>query len=68
MKHELRIVAALRREFSDWRLWMARAIVVAVAAAAGLVVVGFTWLTEVALERFFALRAAPPRRRVSERA
>lgn len=58
MKHDLRIAAALRREFSDWRLWLARAIVVAVAAAAGLTVVGFTWLTERALEHFFALRAA----------
>lgn len=58
MKHDLRIAAALRREFSDWRLWLARAIVIAVAAAAGLTVVGFTWLTERALEHFFALRAA----------
>jgi H+/Cl- antiporter ClcA len=55
MKHDLRLVAAFRREFSDWRLWLTRAIVIAVAAAAGLTVVGFTWLTERAFERFFAI-------------
>lgn len=58
MKHDLRITAAFRREFSDWRLWLARAIVIAVAAAAGLTVVGFTWLTERALETFFAIRTS----------
>ncbi|MBX3607609.1 MAG: chloride channel protein [Piscinibacter sp.] len=58
MKHDLHVAAALRREFSDWRLWLARGIVIAVAALAGLTVVGFTWLTERALEHFFALRAA----------
>jgi H+/Cl- antiporter ClcA len=56
LKHDLRIAAAFRREFSDWRLWLARVIVIAVAATAGLTVVGFTWLTERALESFFALR------------
>jgi len=56
LKHDLRIAAAFRREFSDWRLWLARVIVIAVAATAGLTVVGFTWLTERALEFFFALR------------
>lgn len=56
MKHDLRTAAAFRREFSDWRMWLARAVVIAVAAAAGLTVVGFTWLTERALETFFALR------------
>jgi H+/Cl- antiporter ClcA len=56
LKHDLRLAAALRREYSDWRLWLARTIVIAVAAAAGLTVVAFTWLTERALEGFFALR------------
>ncbi len=56
MKHDLHTVAAFRREFSDWRMWLARAIVIAVAAGAGLTVVGFTWLTERALEAFFAVR------------
>lgn len=54
----MRVTDALRREFSDWRLWLARAIVIAAAAAAGLTVVGFTWLTERAIEHFFMLRAA----------
>jgi H+/Cl- antiporter ClcA len=57
VKTEHRIAAAARREFSDWRLWLARAVVIAVAAASGLTVVGFTWLTERALEQFFAVRA-----------
>ncbi len=58
MNHELRILAAIRRELSDWRLWLARALVIASAAAAGLVVVAFTWLTERALQGFAGLQAA----------
>lgn len=58
MKQEQRIAAAFRREFSDWRLWLARAIVIAVAAVAGLTVVCFTWLTEHALETFFSIRSS----------
>jgi H+/Cl- antiporter ClcA len=46
----------LRRELGDWRLWTVRAIVVLLAAAAGLTVVGFTWLAEAAYGRFAALR------------
>ena len=57
MKPELRVAAAFRREFSDWRRWLARTIVIAAAVAAGLTVVGFTWLTERAFEAFSALRA-----------
>lgn len=57
VKHDRRIAVAFRREFSDWRQWLARGIVIAAAAAAGLTVVGFTWLTERALEQFFAIRA-----------
>ena len=52
-----RTTVAFRREFSDWRLWLARAVVIAVAAGAGLTVVGFTWLTERALSAFFVIRA-----------
>lgn len=55
MKRDLRIAAAFRREVSDWRLWLSRALVMAFAAAAGLTVVGFTWLSELALEAFFDL-------------
>lgn len=58
MTRDRRLAAALRRELSDWRLWAARSIVIAVAVAAGLTVVGLTWLTERALEAFFLLRAA----------
>jgi H+/Cl- antiporter ClcA len=58
MKHEHRIANAFKREFADWRLWWARAVVMAAAAAAGLTVVGFTWLTDQALRLFVDLRAA----------
>lgn len=51
-------MAALRRELSDWRLWSTRALVVLAAVAAGLSVVGFTWITERALHAFFSLRAS----------
>ena len=56
MSARLRIVASFRRELSDWRLWLARGVVIAVAAAAGLTVVAFTWMTEHALDAFRALR------------
>jgi H+/Cl- antiporter ClcA len=48
---------ALRQELADWRLWLARAVVVAAAVAAGLVVVGFTWLAETASAWFGLMRA-----------
>jgi H+/Cl- antiporter ClcA len=51
-RHDHHIGTALRREFGDWRLWWSRALVMSFAAAAGLTVVGFTWLTEQALARF----------------
>jgi len=46
----------LRRELGDWRLWTVRAIVIALAAAAGLTVVGFSWLADMAYASFAALR------------
>ena len=58
MNHDLRIVAAFKRELSDWRLWVARAVVIAVAIAAGLTVVAFTWMTEHALGLFRAARTS----------
>lgn len=58
MKPDLHMPRALRREFSDWRRWLARAIVIAAAALAGLTVVAFTWLSEQALQCFFALSLA----------
>ncbi|WP_374568151.1 chloride channel protein [Ideonella sp.] len=53
----LPIHLALRREFGDVRRWQARLVVLAAAVLAGLSVVAFTWVTERALELFFALRA-----------
>jgi H+/Cl- antiporter ClcA len=53
MSAEPRFLHVVRREVADWRLWLARAIVIAMAAAAGLTIVGFTWLTEHALALFF---------------
>jgi H+/Cl- antiporter ClcA len=47
----------LRQELTDWRIWAARALVVAMAVVAGLTVVGFTWLAESASGVFAALRA-----------
>ncbi len=49
---------ALHREFSDWRLWLSRLLVVATAAVSGLTVVAFTWLTEHALAYFFQWQTA----------
>jgi H+/Cl- antiporter ClcA len=57
MKPPRSMKVALRQELADWRLWLARAVVVTAAVAAGLTVVGFTWLAEAASGRFAALRA-----------
>ena len=56
MKHDHHIPTAFKKEFTDWRLWWARGVVIAVAAVAGLIVVGFTWLSERALALFLDLR------------
>lgn len=53
-------ISALHRDVSDWRQWLGRAVVLAYAAGAGLAVVAFTWLSEHALQGFFALRAWSP--------
>ncbi len=50
--HEPDILRNLRAELVDWRPWLDRAIVLAAAAAAGLLVVGFTLLTNQALSLF----------------
>ena len=50
----------LRRELGDWRLWTVRVVVVLLSVAAGLTIVGFSWLAEAAYDRFAALRAAAP--------
>lgn len=51
---------ALRQELADWRIWAVRALVVALAVAAGLTIVGFTWLAENASAQFAAMRARAP--------
>ncbi|HAV37620.1 MAG TPA: hypothetical protein DCX52_14915, partial [Massilia sp.] len=48
---------AMRSEFSDWQLWWARAVMVALAVISGLVIVGFTALAEVAYDLFAQLRS-----------
>lgn len=55
-EHHIR--TALRKELTDWRLWWARGIVIAMAMVAGLTVVAFTWASERALAIFFQLRTA----------
>lgn len=57
MTYDARVAGAIRREFSDWRRWIARAVVIAVAAISGLTVVGFTWLTERAIQTFFSVQS-----------
>ncbi|MGZ5183173.1 MAG: chloride channel protein, partial [Ramlibacter sp.] len=56
MKAPCSLPEALRQELADWRLWLARAIVVGAAVVAGLTVVGFTWLAETASGWFGVLR------------
>lgn len=53
-------IPALHRDVADWRQWLGRAVVLAYAAAAGLAVVAFTWLSEQALHGFFILWAWGP--------
>ncbi len=48
----------LRAEFSDWRPWLTRAIVLAFAVAAGLTVAFFTWISEQAFHAFSQLHAS----------
>ena len=53
-------VSAVRGDLADWRQWVARAIVLVYAAAAGLAVVALTWLSEHALLGFASLRQWQP--------
>lgn len=57
MKSHPDVQSTFRKELVDWRLWMTRTIVLAFAAMAGLTVVAFTWLSELALETFHKLDA-----------
>lgn len=55
MKIKPLMMPTLSKELYDWRLWAGRGVVMVFAALAGLTVVAFTWMTEHALARFFAL-------------
>ena len=50
------VIAAVRHGLADWSAWLSRAIILAYAAAAGLCVVGFTRLSQYALDAFDALQ------------
>jgi H+/Cl- antiporter ClcA len=58
--HNTHFANRMRRELSDWRTWVARAVVMAAAALAGLTVVGFTWLTERSFQLFLSLGKTAP--------
>ncbi|MBS0446313.1 MAG: chloride channel protein [Proteobacteria bacterium] len=53
-------LASLRADLADWRHWLARAIVLSYALAAGLAVVLFTWLSNRAIEGYAHLSAWAP--------
>lgn len=46
---------AVKKELADWRMWSDRFVVLLFASLAGLTVVAFTWLSELALSTFFVL-------------
>ena len=52
MLHQPDWRARLREELTEWRPWATRAVVLVFAAAAGLTVAGFTWLSEHAYALF----------------
>jgi H+/Cl- antiporter ClcA len=52
MKHTHNWRDRVRGELSDWQLWSGRAVVVTLAVLAGLTVVVFTWLSELAFDAF----------------
>ena len=54
------IVAAMRGDLADWRQWLARLIVLAYAAAAGLSVVAFSKLCDLAQRGFTSVLALHP--------
>ena len=57
MRTEHDPVHAVRRELTDWRPWITRALVLTFAALAGLTIVTFTWLTDLALSGFHRIAA-----------
>ena len=54
------VVAAMRGDLADWRQWLARLVVLAYAAAAGLSVVAFTRLCDLAQRGFASVLALHP--------
>lgn len=54
------VVAAMRGDLADWRQWVARLVVLAYAAAAGLSVVAFTRLCDFAQRGFAGVLALHP--------
>ena len=58
MKSHHNIRNAFHQQFSDWRMWQARMLVVTFAALAGLAVVGFSAVSEFAFTRFFGMYQA----------
>ena len=57
MEQQPDFMASARDDLGDWRQWVGRAVVLVYAALAGLAVVGFTWLSERALQGFDGLVA-----------
>ncbi len=57
-QHEHHLKAGFEKELTDWRTWLTRTLVVLFAALSGLVVVGFTWMSEHAFDLFSDMRAA----------
>ncbi len=55
MRQHPHFITSLRGELVDWRLWTARAVVLAFASLAGLTVVAFTWMSEFAFEHFHVI-------------
>lgn len=53
-------LSSVRDDLADWRQWLARAVVLSYAVAAGLAVVLFTWLSDQAIGGFARLRAWEP--------
>ncbi|SHN05626.1 H+/Cl-antiporter ClcA [Duganella sacchari] len=60
MKIHHNTAATFAREFRNWRIWATRAVVMATACAAGLMVAAFTWAGESAIELFMRLFAGQP--------
>jgi len=54
------VVAAMRGDLADWRQWLARLVVLAYAAAAGLSVVAFSRLCDLAQRGFASVLALHP--------